>query len=228
MTPNDAGKFAQILTRTLKIYPFADTTADTIETWFMALMRFPLEDIMLALNRHVADPDKGGKQPFPSDVIAHLGGGAASRSLRAWSLVEKAIARAGMHRSVCFDDPIINKVIDEMGGWVKLSGIETAEDLKFRGIDFAKRYTGFMQVGGVGEDYPAYLLGVSESQNLSAGRVSQPPTLIGDAVKAQAVLERAKGSSALRLTQASPTKQIAGANLKLDAPTIKNENEGAA
>jgi hypothetical protein len=228
MTPADALKFGQILSRTLKLYPFGEATPDTIETWFEILKQYPLEDIALALNRHVADPDKGGRQPLPSDVTAHLSGGAATRSLAAWSKVEKAIGRAGMHTSVCFDDPIINKVIDDMGGWVKLAGIETFDDLKFRGIDFAKRYTGLMQVGGAGEDYPAYLLGVSESQNLSGGRASQPPTLIGDPVKAQAVMDRAKGSSALRLTQASEQKQIAGANPKLVAPATKSEIEGDA
>ncbi|MFM0165684.1 DUF6475 domain-containing protein [Paraburkholderia sediminicola] len=200
MTNTDALKFGQILSRTLKLYPFGEATPDTIETWFEILKQFPLEDIAVALNRHVADPDKGGKQPLPSDVIANLRGGSATRSLRAWTMVEKAVRTVGHYRSVCFDDAIINKLIDDMGGWVKLASTETVEDLKFRGLEFQKRYTGLMQTGGVGTDYPPYLPGAAESHNSLANVAVEPPALIGDPAKAQQVLTLGKGSTALRVT----------------------------
>lgn len=190
MTPSDALKFGQILSRTLKLYPFGEATPDTIETWFEVLKPYPLEDVALALNRHVADPDNGRRQPLPANVIAHLAGGSATRSLRAWTKVEKAVRVVGHYRSVCFDDPIINKVIDEMGGWVKLC-TTAADELKFRAIDFQKRYTGVMQTGGAGSDYPAYLPGAAEADNRVAGYEVAPPLLVGDQAKALAVLEGA-------------------------------------
>jgi len=190
VTPNDALNFGKILSRTLKIYPFADTTADSIGVYFNALKKFPIEDVVTALERHIEDPDKGGRLPMPSDLIAHLSGGAATRSLRAWSLVEKATGSVGSMRSVCFDDPITNRVIDEMGGWVKLCATAT-DELKFRAIDFQKRYTGLMQTGGAGADYPAYLTGTAEAHNRIAGYEVSPPVLVGDQTKALAVIERA-------------------------------------
>jgi len=215
MTPNDATNFGKVLTRTLKLYPGAATTPDVIELWFEVLMQFPIEDIATALNRHVADPDQGRFQPKPADVIAHLAGGAATRGMRAWTLVEKAVRSVGHYRSVCFDDAVTNKLIDEMGGWVKLAGTANEEDLKFRGIEFAKRYQGLMQTGGVGTDYPPYLIGAAEAHNAVEGESVEPPALIGDPAKAKAVLERAKGSSALRVTQASDVKTIAAGAMKL-------------
>jgi hypothetical protein len=217
MINTDALKFGQILSRTLKLYPFGEATPDTIETWFEVLKPYPLEDIALALNRHVADPDKGGRQPLPSDVIAHLSGGSATRSLRAWTIVEKAVRTVGHYRSVCFDDPIINKLVDDMGGWVKLASTETVEDLKFRGLEFQKRYTGMMQTGGVGTDYPPYLPGAAESHNAVVGMAVDPPALIGDPSRAHSVMAMGQGSTALRVTQvraaaltANVVKQLKG------------------
>ena len=163
----------------------------------------------------MADPDKGNRQPLPSDVTAHLAGGAATRGMRAWTLVEKAVRSVGHYRSVCFDDAVTNKLVDEMGGWVKLAGTKTEEDLKFRGIEFAKRYQGLMQTGGVGTDYPPYLIGAAEAHNALEGVAVDPPALIGDPVKAKAVLERAQGSSTLRVTQANDMKALAAGAMKL-------------
>jgi len=91
VTPNDAGKFAQILSRTLKPYPFADTTADNIEMWFEGFKKFPLEVIAAALNRHVFDPVKGGKSPMPSDIMASLVGRSGQ-----WLSPDEAWARAAL------------------------------------------------------------------------------------------------------------------------------------
>jgi hypothetical protein len=217
MQPQDAVAFGKVLTRTLKLYPGAAMTPDVIELWFEGLMQFPLEDIATALNRHVFDPDQGKFQPKPADIVLHLAGGSATRSLRAWTKVEKAVRVVGHYRSVCFDDPIINKLIDDMGGWVKLASTETVEDLKFRGLEFQKRYTGLMQTGGVGTDYPPYLPGAAESHNAVEGMQVDPPALIGDPMAAAKIMHNGNGSTALRVTSsnvkaltASVTKKLTG------------------
>lgn len=214
MTPKDAEKFGEVLGATMSLY---DKTLEVsvARVWFAALQTFSLEDIALALSRHVQDADHGRYAPKPADVIAHLAGGAATRGMRAWTLVEKAVRSVGHYRSVCFDDAVINKLIDEMGGWVKLASTGTEEDLKFRGIEFAKRYQGVMQTGGVQDDYPAYLVGAAEAHNALENVAVEPPALIGDPVRAQAVYERAKGSTALRVTQASDVKVLAAGAMKL-------------
>jgi hypothetical protein len=202
MKPQDAKAFGEILGATMMLYE-KDVPLPVATVWFKALAQFELADIAIALERHVKDPDAGRFAPKPADVIAHLAGGSATRSLRAWTLVEKAVRMVGHYRSVCFDDPITNKLIDDMGGWVKLASTATVEDLKFRGLEFQKRYTGLMQTGGVGDDYPAYLIGAAESHNAIENMRVEPPCLIGDPVRAQAVLERAKGHVGLRVTQSN-------------------------
>jgi hypothetical protein len=216
MTPQDAKAFGEILGATMMLYE-KDVPLPVAQVWFKALVQFEIADIAIALERHVKDPDTGRFPPKPADVIAHLAGGSATRSLRAWSLVEKAVRVVGHYRSVCFDDPVINKLIDDMGGWVKLASTETVEDLKFRGLEFQKRYTGLMQTGGVGTDYPPYLPGAAESHNAVVGMAIDPPALIGDPALAHRVMAMGQGSTALRVTQvraaaltANVVKQLKG------------------
>jgi Domain of unknown function (DUF6475) len=207
-------EFGAVLGATLSLYD--KTPSDEVALlWFEALKQFEISDIRIALTRHVQDPDAGRFSPKPADVIAHLAGGAATRGMRAWTLVEKAVRSVGHYRSVCFDDPVINKLVDEMGGWVKLASTATEEDLKFRGIEFAKRYQGIMQTGGVGADYPPYLIGASESHNAVEGMRVEPPALIGDPVKAQQVLTRGQGSTALKVTDARKVAALANGAMKL-------------
>ncbi len=195
-------EFGCVLGATLSVYDKV-MSDDVALLWFEALKEFELADIRVALSRHVKDPDKGEFAPRPSSISQHLAGGATLRSMKAWALVEKAVRCVGHYRSVCFDDPIINKAVDEMGGWVKLASTESAEDLKFRGIDFARLYAGHMQTGGVGSDYPPYLPGAAEAHNAVANMRVEPPALIGDPAKAALVLARGAGSTALKVTSGS-------------------------
>lgn len=203
MKQHDIEAFGGVLGAVMSMYD-KEPSDEVALVWFNALKQFPIEDVSLALTRHLQDPDQGRFAPKPADVIAHLSGGAATRSLVAWSKVEKATGSIGSMRSVCFDDPIINKVIDDMGGWARLCATAT-DELKFRAIDFQKRYTGLMQTGGAGADYPAYLPGTAEAHNRIAGYEVSPPVLIGDQTKALAVLE---GASAVKLITSDAVKAL--------------------
>jgi hypothetical protein len=177
--------------------------------WSNTLSAYSVEDIALGLARHLQDPDAGQYFPMPAHVIARLEGGTGTRAMRAWSLVDKAVRMVGHYVSVCFEDPIIHRVIDDMGGWTKLALTETLEDLKFRGIEFAKRYQGVVQTGGVGSDYPPYLIGASEAHNAVEGQRTAAPVLIGDPAKCEIVMGRSSGSAGLRITSSSSAKNIA-------------------
>jgi hypothetical protein len=216
MTGADGKELSAMLTRVYLTYS-RDFPGELLLVWFDALRGYELEDISAALNRHIADPDAGRFLPKPADVIAHLGGGNGVRAMAAWSIVERAVRTIGQWTSVCFDDPIIHRCIDDMGGWAKLATTETVEDLKFRGIEFGKRYQGFLVTGGVDTDYAPYLVGLAQAQNAHEGRGDRIALrFIGDVEKCKAVMQAAQGSGTLRVTDA-----MVPANSALPAPALK-------
>jgi hypothetical protein len=149
------------------------------QIWFNALRNYTFQDIEVALNRHLLNPESGRFVPLPADVVRVLDGGTGVQAAGAWTKVEQAIKRAGPWRTVVFDDAIIHRVIEDMGGWTKINDHATMEDLKFAGIDFSKRYQGYLLKGGVAQDYPQKLLGYSEAANAKSGFHVEAPLLIG-------------------------------------------------
>jgi hypothetical protein len=121
--------------------------------------------------------------------------------MQAWSVVDKAVRMVGPYQSVVFDDPIIHRTLDDMGGWIKLCNTGREEDYKFQGIEFARRYRAYVISGGVGADYPRYLIGMAECENGSRGLKTSPPMLIGNQESCQRVLLGGSGTT-LRVTQA--------------------------
>lgn len=210
-TDADLEQLGEVLRRTWAVYE-RELDPEMILVWSDALAEYSIEDIAAGLSRHLRDPDNGRFVPKPSDVIAHLAGGSTIRSLRAWTAVEKAVRVVGHSQSVCFDDAVTHRVIDEMGGWPKLALTETVEDLKFRGLEFQKRYQGAMLTGGVGEDYPPYLIGEAEGHCNTT--VRWIPVLIGDPQKCQQVMAGGRSSTSLRVTSAASVQSIAKAAVK--------------
>jgi hypothetical protein len=190
------------------------------QIWFNALSNYTFQDIEVALNRHLLNPESGRYVPLPADVVRVLDGGTGVQAASAWTKVEQAIKRVGPWRTVIFDDPIIHRVIEDMGGWTKMNDHATMEDLKFAGIDFGKRYQGYVLKGGIVQDYPAKLLGYAESANSNGGFAVEAPLLIGVASVASKVGQggrEAHGISITRSTEALP-QLIQQAMKRLEPP----------
>lgn len=149
------------------------------QVWFNALAAYTFEDVEIGINRHLLNPESGRFLPLPADIVRVVDGGTGIQAAEAWTKVEQAVKRAGPWRSVIFDDAIIHRVIEDMGGWTKMNDHATMEDLKFAGIEFGKRYQGYVLKGGVSQDYPAKLLGYAESANANRGFQVEAPLLVG-------------------------------------------------
>jgi hypothetical protein len=168
--------------------------------WWAALKIFDYEAIAEALNRHCINPDVGQFLPMPADVVRMLQGSTQDAALVAWAKVDRAVRYAGTHVSVAFDDPLIHRVLTEMGGWVQL-GIKEESDWPFLKNEFVTRYRGYRGRSEIPE-YPPTLIGIIEAGNTTAGFKSPPPVLIGDAVRAQHVMLAGRDKPFIAMTRA--------------------------
>jgi hypothetical protein len=183
--------------------------------WWEAMKPFDFKAVADALNRHCVNPDVGQFMPKPADVVRMLQGSTQDSALVAWAKVDRAIRTVGTHKSVAFDDPLIHRVLVEMGGWIQI-GTKTDDYWPFLKNEFVNRYRGYRGRSEVPE-YPPVLIGIAEAQNSQQNLAHrEPPTLIGDQAQAERVALGGSGKPLLAIGQMTPKAaakvlQIAGA-----------------
>lgn len=181
----DRKRFALQMLALSEIYgkPISDAVADL---WYMALERFPIEAVEAALARHIQSPDVGQWMPKPADVVRMIEGTSIDSAMVAWAKVDRAVRAVGPYATVAFDDPLIHRVVHDMGGWIGLGG-KDLDEWPFIGNEFRTRYTAFRSRQEVPE-YPAKLVGLTEADNGRKGYAVDEVTLIGDPEAAKRVL----------------------------------------
>ena len=55
--------------------------------------------------------------PKPADILEYLEGTREDKALMAWLQAKEAVQKGGYYSSVVFKDPIIARVLNELGGW---------------------------------------------------------------------------------------------------------------
>lgn len=206
----DVTSFADALQAAANLYGKPLTTP-TMELYWRVLERYELDEVLVALSRHLADPDVGQFMPKPADIIRQLDGAGDTRAMQAWTKALDASRTIGTYRTVVFDDWRINAVIADMGGWIKLGEL-TEDEVPFRAREFEKRYRGYLR-GTTQAKYPAKLVGREEAQNGAKGYGFEPPLLLGDPERARLVLERgAEPTALLTRTVADALPALAFAN----------------
>lgn len=157
-----------------------------LDVWWTALKGHDLAAIVEAFNRHLANPDAGQFPPKPADIIRMLSGSTQDSALRAWAKVDQAVRRIGTYCDVVFDDALIHRVIQDMGGWIAL-GSKGEDEWPFIAKEFENRYRGFRSRNEYPE-YPASLIGIVTAHNNQKGFKTDPTVLIGNEPLARQVL----------------------------------------
>ena len=166
-------------------------TPNMVELFYETLKEYDIEAVCKAMFAHMRNPDTGMHPPQPGDITRMIEGSTGDRAMDAWALVERAIRQVGPVASVAFQDGVIHRVIEDMGGWVRLCETGTEEDLRFRGLEFQKRCRGFWLGDKLGHDFPSYLIGSAEAFNRAAGRPHKVQVeLIGRSPEAKARAKR--------------------------------------
>jgi len=183
MTEDEKKIFLQSLVGIAEIY--GKTLSESlIRVYWEILKRYDVEDVARSFTQHASNPDAGQFMPKPADIIKCIDGGGDSRSLKAWTKVEKAIRTVGPYQTVVFDDLIIHKVIEDLGGWISLNAI-TDKELPFKANEFSKRYLGYIMRSNI--KYPKKLIGIAEANNVMEKKKVEPPISIGGTKKAEQV-----------------------------------------
>jgi hypothetical protein len=198
MQSNDFEAFREGLAGVLSFYDKA-VSAFVLDAWWAAMKRYELAEVVDAFNRHLANPDKGHFTPRPADITAMLQGSSQDGALRAWAKVDRALREKGPYRDVVFDDPLIHRVLTDMGGWVALSK-KGDDEWPFVAKEFENRYRGF-SVRSETPEYPRKLIGLITAENGKKGFKGDEPVLIGDPQKAMRVMSGGSDRPALQFRQ---------------------------
>lgn len=177
MTEKDYEKFREGLAG---IYGFYDKEINmfVLDIWWNALKPFDTPAIIQAFNRHVINTESGKWLPKPADIIRMLRGSTQDSALMAWAKVDKALRHKGTYVDVVFDDPLIHRVLHDMGGWIAL-GQKNEDEWPFVAREFENRYRGFRERSEL-PDYPPVLIGIANAHNASKGLKLQPYVMIGN------------------------------------------------
>lgn len=192
-------RFASLMTA-LSDYYRQEISKGVLMLYWEGLRQYDYEAIEKAAWAHTQNPDEAGRwMPKIADITKMIQGGTGDQAAIAWSKVDGAIRRIGTYRDVAFDDPIIHRVLADMGGWILL-GTKDDDEWPFVAKEFQTRYKGFRMRGEVPE-YPPVLIGMTNASNGKEGFKLEEPFLIGDQAKAQNTV---KGGSSTPLIQMRP------------------------
>lgn len=170
-----------------------------IALYWQGLKDYDFAAVSDALGRHLRNPDNGMFMPKIADIVKMLQGSTQDSALIAWAKVDKAVRQVGTYMDVVFDDPLIHRVIHDMGGWIAL-GTKAEDEWPFIAKEFENRYRGFKARGEIPE-YPSHLIGVAGAHNVKEGFASSPPVLIGNKQAAQSVLAGGTNKPLIGFTQ---------------------------
>jgi hypothetical protein len=161
---------------------------------------------------HTQNPDTGMFMPRVADLLKMVSGRTDDQAKVAWAKVDRAVRSVpGVGASVAFDDPLIHRVLADMGGWASLGG-KSEDEWPFVAKEFENRYRGFRMRGEI-PAYPHRLIGSYESGNSSSGQRTSPETyLIGNKEAAIATIQNGTAGPLLELGMVDVASLTAGTN----------------
>lgn len=206
MTPQQLDNFIEVLEAVSEQYskPLSDGLKGL---YWEGLKGYDFEAVSLAFSRHLRNTENGQFMPKIADIVKMLEGSSQDSAFAAWTKVDKAVRQVGTYSTVIFDDPLIHRVISDMGGWMQL-GQKQETEWPFVAKEFENRYRGFKSRNEIPE-YPKSLTGIFEAHNSKEGFKSQPPVLIGEKEKALMVAKAGSDFPQLQINhQDEPFKNI--------------------
>lgn len=198
MVESEKGQFATLLLGMGSYYE-KELAAGVIDIYWRGLEQFDLEAVRVAFDRHMANPDSGQWMPRVADLVKMLQGRTGDQAQAAWAKVDRAVRSSpGVNATVAFDDPLIHRVLADIGGWASL-GDKQEKEWPFIAKEFENRYRSYRMRGETPE-YPPSLIGTIQAQNQAAGKQGANDIyLIGDQRAAIAVIRGGSDNASLKI-----------------------------
>jgi hypothetical protein len=212
MRADELGAFRDFLTEALSFWG-VQVSDFSLTVWWQAMRAYDIQACKQAFGRHAMNPDGGQFAPKPADVVRMLGGTNQDAALVAWAKVDRAVRSVGTYSDVAFDDALIHRVLHDMGGWIAL-GTKTEDEWPFVAREFENRYRGY-RMRSERPEYPSLLIGMANASNQRSGQPMQPPRLVGDAGKCQAVIADGTDKPMIGFSSAGTLAGVAASGLRL-------------
>lgn len=206
MQATDTPKLVDLLSNVYAFYR-QDFSKFAASVWISAMQPFDFDAVADAMNRHCVNPDNGQFMPKPADIVKMLHGSTQDSALVAWAKVDSAVRHRGTYVSVVFDDPIIHRVLMDMGGWGLVGG-KGEDEWPFVRNEFVNRYRGY-KARSETPDYPPMLIGLADAQNNRLGFKKGAPVLIGNVERAKRVMLGGTDKPMLSFSQMAPGDVLA-------------------
>ncbi len=206
MQPNDRKNFVTLITGIADYYS-KELSMTSIGLYWEGLKQYDYPAIERALWQHTQNPDSGQFMPKIADVTKVLQGRTEDQAQLAWSKVDGAVRRIGIWADVAFDDPIIHRVLHDMGGWVQINSRDE-DGWPFVAKEFITRYRGF-RISGQVPEYPKYLLGTASTHNAAEGLAKPCVRLVGNQAAANQVISLGRPIGATLLDGHHPAAGVA-------------------
>lgn len=193
-------RFASLMVALADYYK-QEISKGVMALYWEGLKQYDYAAIEKAAWAHTQSPDESGRwMPKISDLTKVLQGSTKDQASLAWSKVDRAVRTIGTYTDVAFDDPLIHRVIQDMGGWVHI-GSKDDDAWPFVAKEFENRYRGY-KMKDEKPDYPRKMIGIASSQNGAQGiQFNAGTVLIGDEQKAIAVIKGGSESAAISFTR---------------------------
>lgn len=198
----DYGRFLMVLTGVADYYG-KELSEGVISLYWQGLQQYDIGAVEKSLWDHTQNPDNGQFMPKIADLVRAMQGRTQDQAAIAWSKVDQAVRRVGTYQDVAFDDPIIHRVVADMGGWIWF-GNQIEDEWPFVAKNFENRYRGY-RLRGETPEYAPVLLGMANAHNQQQGFRSNPPILIGNQNQVKAVMLGGTNAQLLEMKQASAT-----------------------
>ena len=162
MNSQEKMSFCKLLTGIAEFYSKTLYTND-LDIYWSVLEKYELDKIKQALKLHIVNPKSGQFMPKPADIIRYLEKDDSLKALYGWDKAIAGVRQKGAYKSIEFDDPIVNIVINEMGGWVDFCYKINKDNSPFIANEFQRRYAAYLICPN--PLAPEYLPGIFECQN---------------------------------------------------------------
>lgn len=200
-TLDEKKRFASLITALADYYD-KEISKGAIGLYWAGLKQYDYAAIEKAAWAHTQSPDEAGRwMPRVSDLNKVLQGSTKDQASIAWSKVDRAVRTIGTNFDVAFDDSLIHRVIQDMGGWIQI-GHKSDDDWPFIAKEFENRYRAY-KMRDEQPEYPTKMIGSGSASAATMGmEYTQGTVLIGDEQKAIAVIKGGSQNAALSFKKA--------------------------